>query len=180
MKCPRCDAFIPDDTEFAFCPNCGADVSNVPRNRSGASSAGQQTIVMPEYHPEPDLPSDAKALQPFSVPPSYPPPPSSSGSSAYTPPYQSAYTPTTIPTSTAAIVSLVMGIVAWFVIPLIGAVGAVIAGHMARREIRNSGGQVGGNGLAVAGLILGYAQLVLLVVGICAFVLLIAVASTSA
>jgi Domain of unknown function (DUF4190) len=63
------------------------------------------------------------------------------------------------PTSTLAIISLISGIVSWFLIPVIGAVAAVITGHMAKNEIRKSNGMLGGNGMATAGLVLGYVQL---------------------
>jgi hypothetical protein len=63
------------------------------------------------------------------------------------------------PTSTLAIVSLISGIVSWFLIPFIAAVAAVITGHMAKSEIRKSNGLLGGNGMATAGLVLGYIQL---------------------
>jgi hypothetical protein len=40
-----------------------------------------------------------------------------------------------LPTNTMAIVSLVSGILSWFMFPVIGALVAVVAGHMARNEI---------------------------------------------
>ncbi|MDH5507439.1 MAG: DUF4190 domain-containing protein, partial [Anaerolineae bacterium] len=58
--------------------------------------------------------------------------------------------------NTLAIVSLVSGIAGWSVVPFFGAVVAIITGHMAKREIRESNQEVGGGGLALAGLILGY------------------------
>jgi hypothetical protein len=66
--------------------------------------------------------------------------------------------------STMAIVSLISGIVSWFLIPFIAAVVAVITGHMAKNEIKKSAGMISGNGMATAGLILGYVQLAL---GLC-------------
>jgi hypothetical protein len=42
---------------------------------------------------------------------------------------------------------------------LVGSIVAVITGHMARREIDESGGTVEGSGFATAGLILGYLSL---------------------
>jgi len=65
------------------------------------------------------------------------------------------------PTNTLAVVSLVSAILSWFVFPLLGAVVAVVTGHMARRDIRNSYGLQSGDGLAVAGLIIGYLNLIL-------------------
>jgi hypothetical protein len=58
-----------------------------------------------------------------------------------------------------AIISLVSGIVSWFLVPFIGAIVAVITGHMAKNEIRSSAGRLTGDGMATAGLILGYVQL---------------------
>ena len=79
--------------------------------------------------------------------------------------------PASPPNSTAAIVSLVCGILCWLpVLPVIGAIVAVIAGHMARNQIRASEGRVGGAGMAKAGLILGYAHLALLGLAICAII----------
>jgi hypothetical protein len=76
-----------------------------------------------------------------------------------------------VPNSTAAIVSLVCGILCWLpILPVIGAIVAVVAGHMARNEIRAANGRVGGAGMAKAGLILGYAHLALLGLILCAIV----------
>ena len=81
-------------------------------------------------------------------------------------PYTSA-----APTNTMAIISLVTGLLGWFAFPIIGAIVAVITGHMARREIRDSYGGQSGDGLAVAGLILGYLNLAMTCVGILVVVL---------
>jgi hypothetical protein len=72
-------------------------------------------------------------------------------------------------TSTLATISLVAGIASWVIAPLIGAIVAVITGHMAKSEIRNSDGRLTGDGMATAGLILGYIQIGLTVVGCCCF-----------
>lgn len=79
-----------------------------------------------------------------------------------------------VQTSTLAIVSLVSGIVCWFALPLLGAVVAVITGHMAKSEIRNSMGRLTGHGMATAGLVLGYLQLALTVLGACALAVALA------
>jgi len=76
------------------------------------------------------------------------------------------------PNSTAAIVSLVFGILTWIFLPGIGPIVAVVAGHMARAEIRRSNGQLGGGGMAMAGLVLGYLQIALLALAICAIVVI--------
>jgi hypothetical protein len=75
-------------------------------------------------------------------------------------------------TSTLAVVSLVFGILCWIGLPFIGAVVAVICGHSARGEIRRAPpGTIEGDGMAVAGLILGWSHL-LVFIAVAAAVLL--------
>lgn len=74
--------------------------------------------------------------------------------------------------STMALISLIAGIATWVLLPIVGAIVAVITGHMAKREIRDSAGQLTGNGLATAGLVLGYLQLALVVLSLCVIVTL--------
>ncbi|XXQ68924.1 DUF4190 domain-containing protein [Neisseriaceae bacterium B1] len=69
-------------------------------------------------------------------------------------------------TNGLAITSLVFGILAWILLPLIGAIIAIVTGHAARSQIRKSGQD--GYGLALAGLILGYINMVLVALGIMA------------
>jgi type II secretory pathway pseudopilin PulG len=57
-------------------------------------------------------------------------------------------------TSGKAIGSLVCGLL-FVLFP--AAIGAIVLGHMARGEIRRSGGRLKGGKLAIAGLVLGYA-----------------------
>jgi hypothetical protein len=67
-------------------------------------------------------------------------------------------------TSGTAIASLVFGILSWCVLPFVGAILAVIFGHSAHNEIRRAPpGTIEGDGFAIAGLILGWAHLVLFV-----------------
>ena len=69
-------------------------------------------------------------------------------------------------TSTAAVISLVFGILSWFALPLVGGVVAVVTGHVARGEIRRSAGAVDGDALAVAGLVLGWTNLLACVLAV--------------
>ena len=59
-------------------------------------------------------------------------------------------------TSSLAIASLVSGILGWTLLPVLGTLVAIVTGHMARAEIRRSGGALEGDGLAIGGLILGW------------------------
>lgn len=99
--------------------------------------------------------------------------------------------------SRLALVSLIAGIMSWitlslslgilsigllfiglltiiaFLLPyLLFLVLAIFTGHMAKREIKRSGGKIGGNGMATIGLVLGYAGLVISLFGCFAYVLL--------
>lgn len=98
---------------------------------------------------------------------SYPPP--QGGMPPYQPPYQPpqpqyGYPPVpqfvaAPPTSGAAVAGLVFGILSYVFLPLIGSIIAVICGHVALGQIKSSGGRVGGSGMAIAALVLGYLQL---------------------
>ena len=83
---------------------------------------------------------------------------------------------TTIPTqpkdSTLALLSMIFGIAAYVILPFIGAIAAVILGHMGKSEIKKSAGMLKGNGMATAGLILGYVQLGVFVLSICVITIL--------
>ena len=81
--------------------------------------------------------------------------------------YQPSYRPGTS-TSSLAVVSLVFGIMAWCVLPFVGAIVAIICGHLARSEIRRRpvDSRPEGDGMAVAGLVLGYVQLVFCVLAL--------------
>ncbi len=72
-------------------------------------------------------------------------------------------------TSGHAIASLVCGIASLAFCGLT-AIPAVITGHMARSRIRASGGAIGGDGMALAGLITGYCGLVLCLVTVAAMI----------
>jgi hypothetical protein len=76
-----------------------------------------------------------------------------------------------LPTSTLAIVSLVAGILGFTALPVLGTIVALIAGYMARGETRSTPPRASGDGLATAGIVMGYIQLGLVVVGFCCFVL---------
>ena len=74
-------------------------------------------------------------------------------------------------TSSMAIVSLVAGLLGWTFAPWLGSIIAIITGHMARAEIRRDPAGLEGDGLAVAGLALGWAMILLSVFTVLAIVL---------
>ena len=71
-----------------------------------------------------------------------------------------------VPSSPMAVASFVLGLLSWMILPVVGAIGAVVCGHIARRDIRAARGALGGDGLAVTGLVLGYAHLVFALVAV--------------
>jgi hypothetical protein len=75
-------------------------------------------------------------------------------------PYQS-------PNSSMAIVSLVAGILGITFFPLLGSIVALITGYAAQKEIRESAGALGGEGMATAGLVMGWIGIGLSVIGLC-------------
>ena len=77
---------------------------------------------------------------------------------------------TPAPTTSFATTSLIMGVLGWTLIPIVGGIIAVITGHMAKKDIRQSDGLLGGDGIATAGLILGYSNLA---VGLCTCLVLL-------
>ena len=73
---------------------------------------------------------------------------------------------TSVRTSNLAIISLVSGILGWTLLPWIASIVAIVTGHMARAEIRRSAGTIEGDGLALSGLVLGYAMIAISFIGL--------------
>ena len=59
-----------------------------------------------------------------------------------------------------AIACLVLGLFGGSLLFFIGSILAVVFGHIALNQIKQSDGELGGRGLAIAGLILGYLVIV--------------------
>ena len=83
--------------------------------------------------------------------------------------------PTHRKTSGLAVGSLICGLGGLVLCPLAGLLGfllaglpAIIMGHIALGKIGRSGGALGGKGLAITGMILGYLSIPLTVLGILA------------
>ena len=83
------------------------------------------------------------------------------------------------PASGMAIASMVMGIAGFVVFPLLGHILALVFGYLARNEIRNSGGRVGGSGFATAGIIMGYIGIGLTVLALVFVIVLISIVAAN-
>lgn len=111
---------------------------------------------MPDWTPVAQIADLAPAV-PTADPTPYAPP-AAAGTSAYPP------LANTRPTSGMAIASLVCGILGITTCTFFPGVLAVVLGHMAMRRTDPANGDLGGRGLVVAGLILGYISVAFLVI----------------
>lgn len=118
------------------------------------------TDPQPPVPPVP--PADGSTPPAAPVPPAEPAAPAQPAYPAYGQPTPGYYAP---PTNTLAILALVLGIV----IP----VGGIICGHIALGQIKRTG--EGGRGLALAGLIIGYALTALTLLVIIAYIAFFAI-----
>jgi hypothetical protein len=76
----------------------------------------------------------------------------------------------TLPSSTLAIVSLVSALLGFTFLPIVGSIVALITGYMARNETRSIPPGASGDEMATAGIILGWVQIGLLIIGICCMI----------
>lgn len=150
----------------------GQEPSEPPGEQPGGQKPGyQQPGNQPSGYPQGPQPGGYSG-------PGYPPQGQPGGyygsgypPQGYPPPgYPTAYRPT----NQLAIAALVCGIAQLF-FWLLAAIAAIVLGHMARRQIRQTG--EAGDGMALAGLILGYIGLVLGVGIIIAVIAVVAAAS---
>lgn len=75
--------------------------------------------------------------------------------------------------STLAVISLLSGIASFFIVPLLGAIAAIITGGMAKKEINQSAGRITGLGMANWGMILGWINIAFSLIGLCIGVLIL-------
>lgn len=136
MFCFKCGASMPEDA--TVCPQCATPVQAVP------------TPPPPPQQPSTSNPASTSAWlnvpsAPTQQPPQYPP-----QAQSYQP-YQPART------DGGAIASMVLGIASFVLcLSFFSGIPAVIVGHISRSKIKKSGGRLKGDGMALAGLILGY------------------------
>lgn len=139
MFCPQCGA--PNEDDAIFCGECGA----VLNPDEAPVEVETQNPNTPAEEAEVEVVEEEIAAE-LPVAPPLPPVPAA-------PPVAPA---SAVQTSGMAIVSLVMGIAGWTLLPWIGSILAIVFGYMARNEIRQRPDEVTGEGLAVAGLVLGW------------------------
>ncbi len=133
-----------------FCSECGTPAEAA---RPDATTTTLAEAAAPAAQVAPASPPSAPSRRP---PPPPPPPRAPSPEQVA---IKDVWTPPQ--TNVLAIVSLTLSIL-W--IGWLGSLGAVILGHMAKRQIADSHGRQTGAGLATAGLVIGYIGLGFLLV----------------
>lgn len=169
MFCPMCGA--PNEEDGVFCGNCGAalnpddapiDAEAVEEVVEEATPEGESTEIVDEVVVEPVLDEVNPAPPPPADVPLPPPPP------VAPPPPPAPAAAQTVPTSGLAIASLVLGIGGLTLLPLLGSIVALILGYMARKEIRQRPDELSGDGLAIAGIVMGWIAVAVSVLGLLA------------
>ena len=75
-----------------------------------------------------------------------------------------------LPTSNLAMISLISAILGFTFFPIAGGIVALVTGYMARNETRSIPPKASGDGLATAGIVMGWIQAGLLALGVCCVV----------
>jgi hypothetical protein len=140
MFCPQCGA--PNEDDGVFCGNCGAVLNPDEAPIENEGKFEEEFLVE-----EPSLAQSPPPPPPAPRPPARP-------------------TGPTPATSGLAIAALVLGIGGLTVLPLIGSILALIFGYMARNDIRKRPSEVTGDGLAMAGIVMGWIAVGLSVLGL--------------
>lgn len=137
------------------------------------------------YPPEQFQATTSPPVQPTFEQPSGFTQPAAGGPPVYPPqtyaPQPLGATPKTEGLAVASLVCALSGIVLWFAcgIGFFATIAAIPLGIIARTRIRESNGQLAGDGMALAGLIIGSILTALGVIGIVAWIVLIATSSSS-
>ena len=134
-----------NEEEADFCIQCGTKLG--AEGEAPAAPAGGAPPPPPGVAATPAPGYTAPVQQPTG----FPPPPG-----AYQPPPPGLPIARPKPNDGSAIASLIMGIAAFLVCPLLLGVLAVVFGYIGKRNIEDSGGMLGGEAFAVAGIILGW------------------------
>ena len=165
MFCPMCGA--PNEDDADFCGNCGAALTEDDAAIEAGVEAAEDTaeVVVDEAAEEilvEPVPEEADSVG-EAVPEVQ-----AVDRVEVKPPPKAAAAPS-LRTSGLAVASLVSGIVGLSMVPLLGSILALILGYMARREIRDRPNELTGDGLALAGIVLGWISVGLAVLGLLLF-----------
>ncbi len=114
-----------------FCPNCGANIAD---GSTVCPQCGKQVNAA-------QVPSSAGVPSASAAPASYP---------------ANAYGQPEAPKEGKATASMVLGILSLLCLGIFAGIPAIILGHISRSNIRKSMGRLKGDGMALAGLIMGY------------------------
>jgi hypothetical protein len=137
-----------------FCPKCGA---TMPDDASFCPNCGTSTPAIAGTAPPPAPANELSA--PGNVPLVLSPAVAPQSASAVTPPNEDK-----------AVISLVLGVLSLVGFSILAGIPAIILGKMSRDNIRASAGRLGGQGMATAGMVLGWVS-----VGLAIFVILLIV-----
>src|SRR6185312_5084952 len=157
MFCYNCGASLPEKTEF--CSNCGRPAQgpapgqgSTPHGQAASSSGTTSQPVPPSSTSAPVSPPSAQgAPSPWQNVPSMGQPYTGQPQPAQRQAYYAE--PQTDGKATG---SLILGILSLVCFSFLAGIPAVILGHISRKNIRQSMGRLKGDGMALAGLIMGY------------------------
>lgn len=142
MFCTNCGASQPDNANL--CSNCGRPVHGPAQPGMPAQAAtGAQPASAPPTPLGAPAASTPSASPWLSVPPM--------GQPAQQPMYRGEQQ-----TDGKATGSLILGILSLLCFSFLAGIPAIILGHISRKNIRQSMGRLKGDGMALAGLIMGY------------------------
>ena len=176
MTCPVCGAA--NENSAAFCFRCGTPLKQSTPAATGPTVSLNRNDPPSFQSPPPvTLASEETHARVYDAPPQYPssPDPSftvPSGPQYSQPGQQQAGTAAYGVTSNTAVFALILAIASFLGLLFLGAIPAIILGRNAKTEIAASGGRLTGEGMAQAAIVLGAINLVLSVLGICAFCVL--------
>jgi len=139
MFCFKCGANMPDDS--TVCPQCASPV---------------QTAPTPPPPPQASATNPAATSAWLNVPTASPQNPPQGQYPPQAQPYRGQ---NQVQTDGKATASLVLGILSLLCFGLLTGLPAIILGHISRGNIERSRGRLGGAGMALTGLILGYVSI---------------------